>query len=244
VSNWDNTQGEEAAPPGSRRPIEERDWREDHEAKDLDLPEPAAPRGPWLTSSRLLVIFGAVAILLLVAVTALTTLLLTGGGRSAGTAGPVAQAPQGPPQPRVEVVKSATYGDWVYTCVKAPGGTETRCSISQQLSDAKTKAPLFLWRVAQDGKGGLVGEWQTRSGVLVDRGIVLDAGTDKPVTIPFQACLPEGCRAVANLAADTIDKMAKATKASATVFPVGDPSGVELSVSVKGLADALAALKQ
>lgn len=243
MSNWDNTQGE-AAPPATRQPNEERDWREDHGAKELEPLEPPVYRNPWLTSTRLLVILGAVAVVLLVIVTALTTLLLMGGGRTGGTPGPTAQAPQAPPQPRVEVVKSATYGDWVYTCVKTPGGTDTRCSISQQLSDAKTKAPLFLWRVGQDGKGGLVGEWQTRSGVLVDRGVVIDAGTDKPVTVPFQACLPDGCRAVANLTADVIDKMAKATKASATVFPVGDASGVQLSVSVKGLADALAALKQ
>jgi invasion protein IalB len=78
---------------------------------------------------------------------------------------------------------------------------------------------------------------------MVDRGIVLDAGTEKPITIPFQLCTPTGCQAVANLAPDFIDTLRKAQKASATVFPIG-AQGIQLTLSVKGLADALAALKQ
>ena len=159
--------------------------------------------------------------------------------------GPAAPAQAAAPaQPRLEVTKQATYGDWVYTCFKLPDGSDVRCAVSQQLSDSKTKAPLFLWRIVEDGKGGLVGEWQTRSGILVNRGIVFDAGTEKPIAIPFEACLPDGCRAVANLAPDVVLSFAKATKATATVFPVGANGGVQLVLSVNGLGDALAALKQ
>ena len=108
-----------------------------------------------------------------------------------------AHGAQAPAAPRLEVTKQQAYGDWVYACVKATGGTETRCQISQQLSDSRTNQPLFAWRITQDGKGGLVGEWETRSGVLVARGIVMDIGSGKPVTVPFQACLPQACTAVA-----------------------------------------------
>jgi invasion protein IalB len=77
---------------------------------------------------------------------------------------------------------------------------------------------------------------------MVDRGITLDAGTQKPIVIPFQLCTPTGCQAVANLAPDFIDALGKAQKASATVFPIGSKP-VQLTLSVKGLPDALAALK-
>ena len=153
------------------------------------------------------------------------------------------QSPAPPARPQLQITKQATYGDWIYTCVKAPTGGETRCAISQQLSDAKTKQPLFMWRIAQDGKGGLVGEWETRSGVLVDRGIVMETGTEKPVTIPFQACLPQACTAVAKLTPEVIAAIGKAQSASATVFPAGGKP-VKLGLSVKGLSDALAALQQ
>lgn len=156
---------------------------------------------------------------------------------------PPAVGQQATAPPQATVTKTATYGDWIYTCVKLPNSEEIRCGIAQQLSDAKSKTPVFLWRIAQDGKGGLVGEWQTRTGIMVNRGIVLDAGTDKPITIPFQLCTPQGCQAVANLAADFIDALTKAQKATATVFPIGG-NGVQLTLSVKGLPEALAALKQ
>jgi invasion protein IalB len=155
-------------------------------------------------------------------------------------AAPVAAAP---PQNQPKVVKTETYGDWIYGCVEQPETKEVRCSISQQLSDAQSKAAVFLWRIAQDGKGGLVGVWETPSGVLLSRGIVLEAGTPKPIAIPYESCLGGGCRAVANLAADFVEALSKADQATATVFK-RNGEGVKLALSTKGLADGLTALKQ
>ncbi len=112
------------------------------------------------------------------------------------------------------------------------------CSISQTLSDATTKAPLFLWRIQQGGQG-LIAEWQTRTGVMVDRGIVLDTGGEKPTAIPFQLCTPTGCQAVANLAPDFVAILTAATKATVTIYPIGS-KGITLTLSTKGLPDALA----
>ncbi len=193
-----------------------------------------------MTAVHLLV--GVVAVLLAVCIGLVVMLITDGFGSRTPVVASARQEPGQPAQPKIEVTKTATYGDWIYTCVKVPNVPEARCGISQQLSDAKSKAPLFLWRIVQDGKGGYVGEWQTRSGIMVDRGIVMEAGTDKPVTVPFEACLPEGCRAVAKLTPDAIAAIGKAQSASATVFPVGSQP-VKLTLSVKGLSDALAALQ-
>ncbi len=154
-----------------------------------------------------------------------------------------AQQPAAPAAPKIEVTKQQAYGDWIYACVKVPNTTETRCQISQQLSDTQTKQPVFAWRITQDGQGGLVGEWETRSGVMVDRGIVMEMGTDKPVTIPFRACVPQACSAVAKLTPEVIAAISKATNASATLFPVGSSKPVKLALSVKGLSEALAVLQ-
>lgn len=161
---------------------------------------------------------------------------------------PVAQAPAAadaaapaPPADKPVVLKQATYGDWIYACVKPGSGGAPICTISQTLSEAKTKLPLFIWRIQQSDKG-LVAEWQTRTGVMVDHGIVLDAGGDKPIKIPFQLCTPNGCQAVANLAPDFVDTLTKAPKVTATLFPIGS-KGILLTLSTKGLPDALGALK-
>jgi invasion protein IalB len=148
-----------------------------------------------------------------------------------------------PPQGQPKVVKSETYGDWVYGCVEQADTKEVRCSISQRLADAESKAAIFLWRIAQDGKGGLIGVWQTPNGVLLSRGILLEAGTPKPIAIPFETCGNGGCQAVANLAADFVDTLAKTPQASATVFK-RNGEGVKLALSVKGLAEGLTALRQ
>lgn len=163
------------------------------------------------------------------------------GGQQAATGAAQAPADQNGDGKPV-VTKTQTFKDWVFSCVKrAAADTDQTCSIVQQLSDSQTKTPLFQWRITKTDKG-LVGEWQTRTGILVDRGIVLDAGTPKPVAIPFQLCTPTGCQAVANLAPDFIDTLSKTPKATATVFPIGQ-KGITLSLSVAGLPDALAALK-
>jgi len=159
-----------------------------------------------------------------------------------GTVAPAATGDQ-PATDKPVVLKQTTYGDWIYACVKRPSSDGAPiCTITQTLSEAKTKAPLFIWRMQQSDKG-LVAEWQTRTGVMVDHGIVLDAGNGKPVTIPFQLCTPGGCQAVANLAADFVDTLTKAPKVTATVFPIGS-KGILLALSTKGLPDALGALKQ
>ncbi len=95
----------------------------------------------------------------------------------------------------------------------------------------------------QDGKGGLIGIWQTPTGVMVNRGIVLDAGTPKPIAIPFEFCGQGACEATGNLAPDFLDSLAKAQKASATIYGRGD-KGLNFPLSVKGLSDGLAELRK
>ena len=104
-----------------------------------------------------------------------------------------------------------------------------------------SRAPVFLWRIVQDGKGGFVGVWQTPTGVLVNRGILLDAGTPQPIAIPFEYCGQGGCEATGNLASDFLESLGKAQKASATIFG-RNGKGLTFQLSVKGLGDGLAEL--
>lgn len=161
-------------------------------------------------------------------------------------AGPAQQqvaqaAAANPSAPQPTVLRRETFEDWIFACVQLPNSQEQRCGISQQLSHSESGATLFVWRITQDGRGGFVGEWETPTGLVVGRGIVLDAGTDQPIAIPFQACTQSGCIAVANLAPDFIEALSGAREASATVVPIGSQP-VRLVLSVKGLADGLVAL--
>jgi invasion protein IalB len=163
-------------------------------------------------------------------------------GAQGGAAAPAAAGDAAAPQQQIKVVKKETYGDWIYTCLENQSTKAMRCSISQELSQSTTKQVLFTWRITQDGKGGLVAVWQTPQGVSLRAGIVIDAGTPKPVQIPYETCASDRCQAVANLAPDFQDSLSKAAKAVATITLMNGRA-VNLPLSVKGLADGLTALK-
>ena len=230
---------EDQPPPYRRpRPIEDSD----EYAESPPRREPPRRRGKPAQSSHLVPLLWTVIALLVVISAGLVAAIVFDVFTPKAAPATRAASPAAPAAPQIEVTKRQAYGDWVYTCIKIPNTTGTRCQISQQLSDSRTKQPLFAWHIGQDGKGGLVSEWETRSGVLVDRGIVIDAGMDKPLTVPFQACLPQACTAVVSLTPDAIAGLERAKSASATIVPVGGQP-LKLAFSVKGLSDALTALQ-
>jgi invasion protein IalB len=151
-----------------------------------------------------------------------------------------AAADQTPPPPKV--VKQETYGDWIYSCIEMPDSGATVCGIAQQISVAKTKQTLFLWRIGEDGKGGFVSTWQTPTDVFVGRGLTIEAGTPKPLVIPFQLCTTRGCQAIAAVDKSFLDAFAKTDKATAK-FVIINGREIAINISVKGLPDALAQLE-
>jgi len=77
---------------------------------------------------------------------------------------------------------------------------------------------------------------------MINSGIVLDTGTEKPITLPYTACVAGYCEAIANLAPDFIDTLLSAEEATATINSIsGKP--LIFSISVDGLVDAITALK-
>ncbi|MEJ0013148.1 MAG: invasion associated locus B family protein [Bauldia sp.] len=147
-----------------------------------------------------------------------------------------------PPQPPVTVLKGQPIGDWVLNCGVNPQTIKKQCTISQQLTDEKSKSVVFAWLIGNDGSGNLVAIWQTPIGILVNRGVVVNLGEEKPVSVPFTSCVTGHCEAVANLAPDFIQTLARATSATATVYTVAG-QGLTFKLSVNGLAQAIDAVK-
>ena len=144
--------------------------------------------------------------------------------------------------PTVTVLKGQPIGDWIFNCGMNPQTSKKQCTIAQQLTDEKTKSVIFAWLIGNDGAGNLVAVWQTPTGVLINRGVVIDVGTEKPIAVPYTSCITGHCEAIANLAPDFIATLLKATKASATVYTVGG-QGLTFNLSVNGLAQAIDAVK-
>ena len=161
-------------------------------------------------------------------------------GAQAQAGAPQSPAAQSGPQP--QVTKQEAYGDWVFTCVALPDGSNQRCSIVQQISDSNTKSVLFVWRIVQNNSGGIVGIWQTPDQVMLTAGVRLEVGTPEPVVIPFETCGRGRCQAVATLADDFLATLAESKEPTVTL--VGrNGKGVKLALSVNGLTDGIAALR-
>jgi invasion protein IalB len=142
----------------------------------------------------------------------------------------------------VTVLKGQPIGDWTYSCSLNARTTKKQCSIAQQLTDEKSKSVVFAWSIVNDGAGNLVATWQTPTGVLVNRGVVVDLGARDPINVPYTSCIAGRCEAIANLPPDFIHSLARARIASATIFTVAGEN-LTFPVSVNGLADALDAVK-
>jgi invasion protein IalB len=144
--------------------------------------------------------------------------------------------------PAVTVLRGQPIGDWIFNCGMNPQTSRKQCTIAQQLTDEKSKSVVFAWLIGNDGSGNLVAIWQTPTGVLVNRGVVINVGAEKPVAVPFTSCITGHCEAIANLAPDFIETLVKATGATATVYTVGG-QGLTFKLSVNGLAKAIDAVK-
>jgi invasion protein IalB len=134
-------------------------------------------------------------------------------------------------------------GDWLFNCATNPQTSARRCSIVQRILNNQSNSVVFAWVIGNDDQGNLVAVWQTPTGVLINRGVAIDVGTEKPIAVPYTACITGHCEAVATLAPDFVETLIKAEKATATIIAVSG-QGLTFDLSVKGLSDGIAALKK
>ncbi len=167
----------------------------------------------------------------------------------AAVSAPAAVATESPepaasPAPTAEqpprVLRDEAFGDWRFVCIEAAGAST--CSATQQLLVAETGAAVFVWRIAQDGHGGLVGIWQAPETVLLSAGLTLEAGTPQPIVMPFDSCGGGSCQVVANLAPDFLEALSGAASLSASVT-LANGQHLTFPLSHDGIVDALAALR-
>ncbi|GKX34810.1 MAG: hypothetical protein MnENMB40S_24280 [Rhizobiaceae bacterium MnEN-MB40S] len=146
-------------------------------------------------------------------------------------------APENPAEIRV----GQPIGAWDYSCTDEPASAR-QCSISQSVTEGANGSLAFAWTITADPEGNMSAVWRTRTGVKVSRGIIIEAGTPKPIVLPFEDCTPRFCLSRANLAPDFVTTLKSATTASATITSVnGAP--MTFQIDTDGLADGLTLLQ-
>ncbi|MBW8635946.1 invasion associated locus B family protein [Hoeflea sp. WL0058] len=132
-------------------------------------------------------------------------------------------------------------GAWDYSCTDEPASAR-QCSISHSVKEGANGSLAFAWTITADPEGNMSAVWRTRTGVKVSRGIIIEAGTPKPIVLPFEDCTPRFCLSRANLAPDFVTMLKSATTARATITSVnGAP--MTFQIDTDGLADGLTLLQ-
>lgn len=146
----------------------------------------------------------------------------------------------GAAQPAAKVLGS--FGGWTLLCGKE-GKTKERCSLVLPLVETKSQKLVFRVIVTYGPKGKLVLRVDGPTGIALQRGIEFSPDTKKIYRMPFQTCLPMGCKALLIVSDDMRKELAASSKGTITVFALNGKA-VQTVADLSGFAKGLAALNK
>ncbi|MCK0197154.1 invasion associated locus B family protein [Ancylobacter sp. 6x-1] len=153
---------------------------------------------------------------------------------------PAAPAQEAPPV-RTETV---TYGNWTATCRDRVGAVSQRtCSAILRITNTKSRQDVLIWEIGNDAANNPVTALRTPLGVMVKEGVSIALGSGKPRKLDYVLCDARGCEASGPFDAGFARELGAATEAAVSFTPINSKP-VTLTIPLKGIADALAALRR
>jgi invasion protein IalB len=159
------------------------------------------------------------------------------GGSSAAKKAP---APSAKTKPEAKVVGS--YGNWTLLCGKE-GDAKERCSLVLPLIEKESQKLVFRVIVTYGPQDRLVLRVDGPTGIALQRGIEFSPDTQKIYRMPFQTCLPMGCKALLLIQDDLRSEMLASKQGSITVFALNGQA-VKTVAALDGFADGMKALNK
>lgn len=145
----------------------------------------------------------------------------------------------GKPAPQANVAGS--FGNWTLLCGKEGEDTEERCSLVLPLAEKETQKLVFRVIVTYGPQDRLVLRVDGPTGVALQRGVEFSPDTRKIYRMPYQTCLPMGCKALLLVEDDMRKEIAKSKQGSITVFALNGKA-VKTVTALDGFAAGMNAL--
>jgi invasion protein IalB len=158
-----------------------------------------------------------------------------GGSSAAKKAAP----PPGAAEPKTKVAGS--FGNWTLLCGKEEDDAEERCSLVLPLVEKDSQKLVFRVILTYGPQNNLVLRVDGPTGVALQRGVEFSPDTQKIYRMPFQTCLPMGCKALLIVEDDMRKELAASTRGSITVYALNGKA-VKTVTALDGFAAGLAAL--
>ncbi|WP_108681892.1 invasion associated locus B family protein [Methyloceanibacter sp. wino2] len=152
---------------------------------------------------------------------------------------PPAQTDPNKPATRV----AGSYGNWTLLCGKEgdPKTAEERCSLVLPLIEKKTQKLIFRVILVYGPKGRLVLRVDGPTGVALQRGVQLATDSEKVYTMPYQTCLPMGCKALYLVPDEMRQDLLNSKKGTIVVYALNGKQ-IQTVAEFDGLALGLEAL--
>lgn len=170
--------------------------------------------------------------------------LAVGASMTFGQESPAPAAPEAPEQPAAPTVTDMKdYGDWTVRCftIQSPAP----CDMSQIVLDDNSKKRLMQISIGfSPSTNAYAAQIIVPLGVSIAQGMTLASRDYRAANIPFNRCMRDGCYVEAQVDAEAIEALSANQTATITVIGWGDAHVFDLPLSLKGFADARAAMEK
>lgn len=148
-----------------------------------------------------------------------------------------ADAANEPPPAKV----AGSFGSWTLLCGKEAKDENERCSLVMPLIEKETQKLVFRVIVTYGPKGNLVLRVDGPTGVALQRGVEFSPDTKKIYRMPFQTCLPMGCKALLVVPDELKKELAASQQGAITVYALNGKA-VQTVTAFSGFGQGIAAL--
>lgn len=176
-----------------------------------------------------------------IAVAAILGVAATGSAFAQSSAAKKAPTAPGKPAPTTRVAGS--FGNWTLLCGKEGQDKKAkeRCSLVLPLVEKESQKLVFRVILTYGPKGKLVLRVDGPTGIALQRGIEFSPDTQKVYRMPFQTCLPMGCKALLIVEDDLRKELIKSKQGSITVYALNGKA-VRTATALDGFSAGMKAL--
>jgi len=169
--------------------------------------------------------------------------VIAGGAAFAQSSAAQKSPTPGKPAPKANVAGS--FGSWTLLCGKEGDDktAEERCSLVLPLVEKETQKLVFRVILTYGPQGRLVLRVDGPTGVALQRGVEFSPDTRKIYRMPYQTCLPMGCKALLIVEDDMRKEIAKSKQGSITVYALNGKA-VKTVTALNGFAAGMKALEK
>ena len=153
------------------------------------------------------------------------------------------KAPTAPGKPETTTRVAGSYGNWTLLCGKEGQDKKAkeRCSLVLPLIEKESQKLVFRVILTYGPKGKLVLRVDGPTGIALQRGLEFSPDTQKLYRMPYQTCLPMGCKALLIVEDELRKELTNSKQGSITVYALNGKA-VRTVAALDGFSAGMKAL--